>query len=107
MAVIADLGRLADDDAHAVVDEQPLADPGARVDLDPREEPSDVRHEPRHDGHTPLVQGVRQAVELSRVEAGIGEDDFQVAGRGRVLPPRGANITNNAIEDGHCALRIC
>ena len=32
--VVADLGRLADDDAHAVVDEQALADPRRRVDLD-------------------------------------------------------------------------
>ena len=27
--VVADLGRLADDDAHAVIDEQPFADPAA------------------------------------------------------------------------------
>ena len=33
-AIVADLGRFADDDAHAVVDEHPPADGGARVDLD-------------------------------------------------------------------------
>ena len=34
VAVIADLRRFADDDAHAVVDEEALADFGARMDLD-------------------------------------------------------------------------
>ena len=32
-AVVADLGGLADDDAHAVVDDQAAADRGAGVDL--------------------------------------------------------------------------
>ena len=36
MTIVADLRRLADDDAHAVIDEQPFADLGAGVDLDPR-----------------------------------------------------------------------
>ena len=33
-AVVPDLGGLADDKAHAVVDDQALADGGAGVDLD-------------------------------------------------------------------------
>ena len=46
VAVVADLRRLADDDAHAVVDEEALADLGAGVDLDAGEEAADVRDEP-------------------------------------------------------------
>ena len=35
--VVADLGGLADDDAHAVVDEEPVPDDGTGMDLDPRD----------------------------------------------------------------------
>ena len=38
-AVIADLGRLPDYDAHCMIHEQSLADPGAGVDLDPGRHP--------------------------------------------------------------------
>ena len=37
-AVVADLGSLADDDAHAVVHHQAAADLRAGMDLDPRPE---------------------------------------------------------------------
>ena len=39
-AVVPDLGGLADDDAHAVVDDQAAANLGAGVDLNPRPEPA-------------------------------------------------------------------
>ena len=42
-AVVADLGGLADDHAHAVVDEDAPADRRARMDLDPGEEAREVR----------------------------------------------------------------
>jgi hypothetical protein len=34
-AVVADLGGLTDDDAHAVIDEEPPPDARGRMDLDP------------------------------------------------------------------------
>jgi hypothetical protein len=53
--VIADLAGLADHHAHAVVDEEPPADLGARVDLDPGpvsqrpnwEMPRPIKRQPR------------------------------------------------------------
>ena len=45
--VVADDRGLADDDAHAVVDEEAAADRGAGMDLDAREEPHELRAEPR------------------------------------------------------------
>ena len=45
--VVAHLGRLADDDARAVIDEQPSADPGRRMDLHPRHRGRYVRQHPR------------------------------------------------------------
>ena len=47
VAVVADDRRLADDDAHAVVDEEPLADLRAGVDLDAGEAPAEVRDQAR------------------------------------------------------------
>ena len=46
-AVVADLGRLADHDAHAVVDEDAPADRRAGVDLDAGEEARQMRDEAR------------------------------------------------------------
>ena len=43
--VIADLGGLADHHAHAVIDDQPAAEPGGRVDLDPGQPAADMGDE--------------------------------------------------------------
>ena len=43
--VLADLGGLADDHPRSVVDEQPFAESGSRVDLDAGEQTSDLRHQ--------------------------------------------------------------
>ena len=54
-AVIADLGRLADDDAHPVVDEDAPADRRARMDLDTGQPARPLRHR-RPSQRIPLVQ---------------------------------------------------
>ena len=63
---------------------------GAGVDLDAGDEAADVRDEARRHRHAAVVQRVREAVQLARVEAGIGEDDLDVVdaprGRGRARP---------------------
>jgi hypothetical protein len=46
-AVVADLGRLADDDAHAVVDEKAPADARAGMNLDAGQEPRQIAHQAR------------------------------------------------------------
>src|SRR5207253_7212587 len=45
--VIADLGGFADHNAHAVVDKEAPTDPGPRMDLDPGQPATEVRHYPR------------------------------------------------------------
>jgi hypothetical protein len=45
--VVADLGGLADHHTHAVIDEEPPADPRARVDLDPGEGSGELAQNPR------------------------------------------------------------
>ena len=82
--VVADDRRLAHHDAHAVVDEELLADQRAGVDLDASEEAPDVREHPRGDFGATQVQRVSEAVDLAGVEARIGEYDLEVADGGRV-----------------------
>src|SRR5205814_1279486 len=48
--IVADLRRLADHHAHAVVDEEATPDAGRGVDLDAGHEATDVRHPPRARG---------------------------------------------------------
>ena len=69
--VVADLGRLADHDAHAVVDEEARrrsAPPGgSRCPVSAR---GDVGDRARHERHAGLVQRVGDAVGEQRVDAG-------------------------------------
>ena len=55
MAVVAHFCRLADDHAHAVVDEEALADLCTRMDFDAGEKPAKVRNEARDNGYAPPV----------------------------------------------------
>ena len=82
--VVADLRRSADDHARSVVDEEPLADAGAGVDLDPRQKPRNLGEEPRHEAEPLLPDPVGKAVEKDRVETWIAGDDLQDAPRRRV-----------------------
>src|SRR5690606_9196182 len=66
--VITDLARLADDDTHRVIDEQPTPDDGARVNLHPREVPRPLRVHAGDEAHPVLPQPVRPAVDPHRVQ---------------------------------------
>ena len=50
--IVADLCGLADDHAHAVVDEEPSADLRAGVDLDAGDRPGELRQESRSQAAT-------------------------------------------------------
>jgi hypothetical protein len=93
VAVVADLRRLADDNAHAVVDEQAFAYRRAGMDLDARDEAAEVGDRAGDDGQAGLVKSVRHAVQLAGVEAGIRKHDFDSAAGGRVALANGAYVT--------------
>ena len=80
--VVADLSRLADHDARPVIDEQRLADPRRRMDLDAGDDLGQVGEEARHERHARLVQRVRDAVRQQRLDAAVGQQDL-AAGRRR------------------------
>ena len=84
-AVVADLSRLAEDDAHAVVDEQAPADPGTGVDLDAGLMPAALADPSRQKKVPALIQPVRDAVIDQNVKAGVQQNDLQHAARGGVL----------------------
>src|SRR5690606_5167467 len=80
--VVPDHGRLADHDAHPVVDEQAAPDARTRVDLDPGEEARELRHEPgREAGGRVAPQPVRDPVRPHRVQTWVGEGDLDPAAR--------------------------
>src|SRR4029450_5217131 len=56
--VLTDLGGLADDDPHAVIDEEAGAELRGWMDLDARDEPRDVRQEARRDRPAPAPHRV-------------------------------------------------
>ena len=68
--VVADFGRLADDHAHAVIDEQSLADGRAGVDLDAGLFAGALRHNARQQLHVVLPQPVRAPVPPDRQKPG-------------------------------------
>ena len=82
--MVADLRRLSDDHAHAVVDEKSLADLGRGVDLDTGQPAGYLGDRSREKGNLPLFQPTRQSIGEQCMESGVGEDDFHPTGGGRV-----------------------
>lgn len=82
--VIADLGRLTDDDAHPVIDDNSPADPGARMYLDAGQPAPGVRYETGEKIQAPAIERVSQPVNPDRVQTRIADDDLGNASGGRV-----------------------
>lgn len=72
-AVIAELGSLADNDSHAVVNEQSLSYLCTRVYLYTRAASCSLRYYPRYCYHSMYMKPMRNAVAAHRSEAGIRE----------------------------------
>jgi hypothetical protein len=83
--VVADLRRLADDDAGAVVYEETLADARSWMDLDAaRQYAGDLREQARYEGHTRDIQAMRDAMDEQRPES-LVEQHFEDTARGGVF----------------------
>ena len=78
-AVVSHLGSLADDDSHAVVNDQAAAQLGPRVNLDPRPEPAPLGHQPGQEFQVVHIEEMGQTVIEHRVDAGIEQKDLQTA----------------------------
>ena len=97
--VAADDRRLADDDAGAVVDEEPRADLGAGVDIDTGAAVGVLRHDAGDHGNLPQVQLVGDAVDEDGEQAGVGEDDLLPVGGGGVAVKRGLDVRQQHLLD--------
>ena len=82
--VIADLGRLADHDAHAVVDEETASDGRAGVDLDAGEPASELRTGARDEARAPVPQHMHHTVRPHGVQAWVQQSDLERSARGGV-----------------------
>jgi hypothetical protein len=80
-----------------MINEEFLADAGAGVNLDSSYCAPQVGYEARGYPESPLVQGVGEAVDLTCVETGVSQDDFEVACRGRIALPRRLDVSSNAV----------
>ena len=83
-AIIANLGGLADDDTHAVVDDQTAADGSTGMDLNTGPESAPLRNAAGDEGHMTHMEKMGDAMIHGCMDAGIEEEDLQLAPGGRV-----------------------
>src|SRR5690606_11842662 len=80
--ILAYFSRLADHDAHAVVDEATRSDLRPGMDLDARQESGEVGDEARHEAKPQPPEGVGDPVELKGVKSRVTQEHLEeVAGR--------------------------
>ncbi len=77
IAVVADLGGFADHHAHAVVDHQPPAELGGRMDLDPGQPAGDMRGKPAQQVQLVLATASATAVPHDGVQARVAQQDLE------------------------------
>ena len=78
-AVVANLRRFANHDAHAVVDEQAAADAGAGMDFDAGEAPAPLADHTRQEPVAPAVEKVGRPVKEQDVKARVEQQNFRQA----------------------------
>ena len=81
---VSHLGGLADDDTHAVVDDQAAAQLGPRVNLDPRPEPAPLGHQPGQEFQVVHIEEMGQTVIEHRMDTGVQQKNLQAAAGRRV-----------------------
>ena len=59
------------------------------------------RDDPREHGDVGGIEGVSEAVELARLEAGVGEHDLGRVAGGGVSIQDSLDIAANGLQDGH------
>lgn len=91
-AVVADDCGLADDNAHAVIDEQATADLGTWMNLDSGEEPGDLREEPSEEPQLPAPQRMADAMPPDGVHPRVEKEDNRSAHRSRVVSARSRDV---------------
>ena len=94
---LADLGRLADDDAGAVIDEEPPADRGAGMDIDAGLAVCVLGHHPGDQRNVETIKLVSHAINGDGRQAGVAKDDLVGALGGRVAVKRGLHVFGQSV----------
>ena len=100
-AVVADEGSFADDNPHAVIDEDAPAEDGARMDFDSGEKADDLREEAREQFPALHPQPVIDSVGNARVESGIAKQDTERRRCCRITLEDGLDVFPNSREKAH------
>src|SRR5206468_7339547 len=96
--VLSDLGCLSDDDAHAVVDEEPRPQLGRGMDLDTGEKTAQVGEPPGRGRPARPPQGMGDAVGPYGVDTGIAKDDLEGRACSRIALQHGSDILSHRLE---------
>ena len=103
--LFADLCRLANDHAHAVIDEQSVPDLRTGVNLNAGEEAHDLRNVTAQQFQMMYPQPVRQAIAPQGIQPRIAQQHLQQTARRRIAIEHGLNIAAKSCK--HTALHKC
>src|SRR5262245_47337847 len=98
--IVSHFSGLADDDTHAMVNKEPCPDLGRWMNLNPCEPTGKLRDGTGDERHTEGFQPMGNAISQQRVKAGIREDHFHPAGRGRVTVKNRLEVLSNRLQHG-------
>ncbi|MNJ59958.1 hypothetical protein D3C77_556650 [compost metagenome] len=96
--VITNLGGFTDDDTHAMVDKETTTDLGPRMNLDPGQPATEVRHQPRQPFQFVAPQHAGQSMDPDRMHAGVAGQDFKSVTRRRVSMEYALDIFTQTLE---------
>ena len=96
--IVAHNGGLADDHAHAVVDEHALANDRAGVDLNAGKMPGKLRNDAGKELAMMMVEPMGRAVHKDRPKTRVAKNDLQRVSCSRVAGEDSLDLTANGFE---------
>jgi hypothetical protein len=99
--IVTNLGSLAYDHSHTMVDEKAPAYGRAGMDLDAGEEAPDMGYQPSQPAQIPVPQPIRDAVNAQRVEAWIAGDNLPSRTRRGVAVKYACDVFTDAFQHKH------
>ena len=96
--IIADLGCLADHDAHAVIDKETTTDLCARMNLDPGQPTAERRHQTPQPFPAHPPAGMRDTVQPDGMQAWIASQHLKGIARRRITMEYALNVFPHTLE---------
>src|SRR5262249_36484732 len=105
--IVSQLGRLADHDAHSVVDEHAPPDLGAGMNLDAGQQTAKMGQKTPQDMPTALPSSVGRPVKQQRMQPRIAKHDLQPRSGGRIARHNRGDILAKMLEDHKSSFLLC